>query len=328
MSSLRSRLSSLRDYITPINNTSNFSSTGEISPSEFVLACDYLISRFPTWYWGPCPENLKKGFLPSDKQFLMTKHVPSHVRANEYLSNGSEDINLDFEEEEEINDEDDDSNDGWTKTRSVIKKKTNDTKEEDVANSATGPLTKSNSIDDIDDFLENDDEDNADFDNIEDDDFDDLEYISDSKQTLRRYDIYITYSTSYRVPKLYLVGYNSNGIPLTPKQMMEDISGDYKDKTATIENLPVAYNTTSVMIHPCRHASVMKVFMKHSKSNKEKKEAELADKLKQLDLDSDPSSNTDEEETGIRVDQYLITFLKFMSSVIPGIEYDFTGDAL
>ena len=32
----------------------------------------------------------------------------------------------------------------------------------------------------------------------------------------------------------------------------------------------------------------------------------------------------DEEEVAIRVDQYLVVFLKFMASVTPGIEHDFT----
>ena len=31
-----------------------------------------------------------------------------------------------------------------------------------------------------------------------------------------------------------------------------------------------------------------------------------------------------EEEVAIRVDQYLVVFLKFMASVTPGIEHDFT----
>jgi len=32
----------------------------------------------------------------------------------------------------------------------------------------------------------------------------------------------------------------------------------------------------------------------------------------------------DEDEIAIRVDQYLVVFLKFMASVTPGIEHDFT----
>lgn len=38
--------------------------------------------------------------------------------------------------------------------------------------------------------------------------------------------------------------------------------------------------------------------------------------------------NIEPEAEGIRVDQYLVVFLKFVASVIPGIEYDYTMDAL
>lgn len=44
--------------------------------------------------------------------------------------------------------------------------------------------------------------------------------------------------------------------------MMEDIVGDYADKTVTLEDFPF-YNTGIKMasIHPCRHASVMKTLL-------------------------------------------------------------------
>ena len=35
-------------------------------------------------------------------------------------------------------------------------------------------------------------------------------------------------------------------------------------------------------------------------------------------------AGADEDEVAIRVDQYLVVFLKFMASVTPGIEHDFT----
>lgn len=34
--------------------------------------------------------------------------------------------------------------------------------------------------------------------------------------------------------------------------------------------------------------------------------------------------NDEEEQVAIRVDQYLVVFLKFIASVTPGIEHDFT----
>lgn len=269
---IRSKLSSLREYLTPINNSSNFNTTGEISPDEFVKAGDYLVYRFPTWEWSSAPEKLQKPYLPSDKQFLITKHVPSNQRAATYLG---VDSNVD-EPEEELED-------GWVKSHKIT-----NTEEED-------------NHDDIDQLLDE----TAEL-TMEDDEFEDL---SKDQSSLRRYDLYITYSTSYRVPKLYLVGFNSNGIPLLPEQMFEDISSDYRDKTATIETLPMSYNTTSVSIHPCKHASVMKVLMAHAKHK---------------------TTNIEEEgeDTGIRVDQYLIIFLKFIASVTPGIEYDYTMEVL
>lgn len=276
--SIRSKLSSLREYLTPINNESNFRKTGEISPEEFVKAGDYLTYKFPTWSWGTCPPNLQKKFLPSDKQFLVTRHVPSYQRVGTFMPE---------EEAEEAHDSESDSE--WVprpNTASVNAMKQQHQQE----------------CQDLDDLMEE---------NVEDclgeDEADEFTHIEANELTLRRYDLYIVYSTSYRVPKMYLVGFSADGIPLLPRQMYEDILGDYKDKTATIENLPVSHNTTAVSIHPCKHSSVMKVFMKHARAK---------------------ADGDDEEDEGIRVDQYLVIFLKFIASVTPGIEYDFTMDAL
>jgi ubiquitin-like-conjugating enzyme ATG3 len=41
-------------------------------------------------------------------------------------------------------------------------------------------------------------------------------------------------------------------------------------------------------------------------------------------LDDKDGQQHEEEDAAIRVDQYLIVFLKFMASVTPGIEHDFT----
>ncbi|KAI5961234.1 ATG3 [Candida pseudojiufengensis] len=296
---LRSKLSSLREYLTPINHNSNFLTTGEISPEEFIKAGDYLVYKFPTWSWSSCPKNLQKSFLPEDKQVLVTRHVPSNVRANKYFDNGEDEE----EDEEEPHDATDNSNDeeyGWIKS-----KKPKKTEKEDET-------TKE--INDIDELIDENAEENE-----FDEDFDDLDIKTNINTNLRKYDLYITYSTSYRVPKLYLVGFNSNGIPLLPNQMYEDINSDYKDKTVTIENLPVAHNTTSISIHPCKHSSVMKVLMKHQLKKKEKTIEDLSIN------DEEPNS---EEDQGIRPDHYLVIFLKFIASVTPGIEYDYTMDAL
>lgn len=281
----RSKVASLREYFTPINNNSNFSTTGEITPEEFVKAGDYLCYKFPTWEWGSAPDILKKDFLPPDKQYLVTRYVPSYQRALKYLGADTE---LDEDEEELDN--------GWIKSHKVP------VKSSEVAIGEIGGGDDA----EVDDLIDETAELNM----------DDFEDLSKTNDTTRKYDLYIGYSTSYRVPKLYLVGFTSNGIPLLPKQMFEDISSDYRDKTATIESLPFSLNTTAVLIHPCKHSSVMRVFMKHSQAQKKQLQDQDPDDIEHL-----------AEEQGLRVDQYLIIFLKFIASVIPGIEYDYTMEA-
>ncbi|KAG7195718.1 E2-like enzyme [Scheffersomyces spartinae] len=313
-SALRSKLSSLREYLTPINHSSNFATTGEISPEEFVAAGDYLVSKFPTWQWGKAPRALAKSFLPEDKQFLVTRKVPLYQRANDYLG-----VSLNTKGEGELDgDEDELDEDGWIKNIASVK--LDDSERLDKKSSTSTDIEEI--YEDIDDFADDTAEgDVNDNDNDNEEDEEDLEVIdTNSTIKLRKYDLYITYSTSYRVPKLYLVGFNANGIPLLPQQMFEDINNDYKDKTATIENLPVSHNTTSVSIHPCKHASVMKVLMKHSVKKAP------PPPLKQDDDEDDKDDKS--QDFGVRVDQYLIIFLKFIASVTPGIEYDYTMDAL
>lgn len=317
---IRSKLSSLREYLTPIDNKSNFSKTGEISPDEFVKAGDYLVYKFPTWEWSSAPPKLTKDFLPKDKQFLVTKHVPSYQRAHSYL--GVNDANLD-EDEEELED-------GWIKSHRI---NTDDDNNNAQLEGNHHDKQQEEEIDElIDDTNDLELEDNQDLD----EGFEDL-IESNENNNLRKYDLFITYSTSYRVPKLYLVGFNSNGIPLLPKQMFEDIASDYRDKTATIENLPVSFNTTSVSIHPCKHSSVMKVLMQHAIEAKKRRQNNHDDndndKIYKDDYDDDDDNNNDngesqQESAGIRVDQYLIIFLKFIASVTPGIEYDYTMEVL
>lgn len=290
---IRSKISSLREYLAPINNELNFLTTGEISPEEFVKAGDYLVAKFPTWKWGTSPEKLAKKFLPLEKQFLTTRHVPSYQRVSAYLPEAE----LDSDSER-------DSGEGYSDSEWVPRPN------KAPAGALKQQHQQQDCQQDLDDLMEENIEDA-----IGDDELDEFTQIEPNQLNLRKYDLYISYSTSYRVPKMYLVGFNANGIPLLPHQMYEDISGDYKDKTATIENLPMSYNTTSVLIHPCKHSSVMKVFMKHARAK-----AALEDDFEKLELLDDSQ--------GIRVDQYLVIFLKFIASVTPGIEYDFTMDAL
>lgn len=143
---------------------------------------------------------------------------------------------------------------------------------------------------------------------------------------------------------MYLSGYGSTSVPLKPQEMMEDIVGDYKDKTVTIEDFPFfdhALKTASV--HPCKHASVMKVLLDRADAALKLRLAKLkagktigkvdtgmeglVDDTRLLKLteqaknkeDSDAKDDWEvlseggDDEVAIRVDQYLVVFLKFMA---------------
>lgn len=359
---LRSTFSSLREYLTPITHKSTFATTGEITPDEFVEAGNYLVYRFPTWQWSPAEASKAKDFLPAEKQFLVTRHVPCYVRAADYEYNDEEDDDdgkdgsgitegsgkLKVSGAEVLSKEQDAlDHEGWAAPRSASSRPTPkvppvDDDADDIDERSIKEVSEDEDIDDIDDFI--------------DENAEDVEFVDNkvSRKTpegskKRSYDLYITYSTSYRVPKMYLVGFDSNSVPLTPEQMFEDIASDYRHKTVTIEKAPFLNNTTAVSIHPCKHATVMKVLMKRAaasaRERSHSKDTEkMMKKISHLGLkdhegdDSHAAEDGDdwedlkgessEGDEGIRVDQYLVVFLKFISSVIPGIEHDYTMEAL
>ena len=55
----------------------------------------------------------------------------------------------------------------------------------------------------------------------------------------RKYDIYITYYEYERVPRMWFEGYKGvDMVPLTYKEMLEDVMTDYAEKTVTYEPHP------------------------------------------------------------------------------------------
>jgi ubiquitin-like-conjugating enzyme ATG3 len=127
----------------------------------------------------------------------------------------------------------------------------------------------------------------------------------------RTYDLYITYDKYYQTPRLWLAGYDESGSPLPPTRIFDDISREHAHKTVTIESHP-HLEMPMASIHPCRHAHVMKRIIAFTEAHK-RQENQRAD-----------ATTTAEEDVVIRVDQYLIVFLKFMSTVLPTIDYDYT----
>jgi len=133
----------------------------------------------------------------------------------------------------------------------------------------------------------------------------------------RRYDITICYDNFYRTPRVFLFGYNERSQPLSQDEMMEDISVDHANKTVTMERHPHTGTDGWASIHPCRHASVMKKICDRLLIKNPDDSATVEKKT-----NSKPTSQPSEY---LDVRLYLLLFLKFVSSVIPTIEYDFTG---
>jgi ubiquitin-like-conjugating enzyme ATG3 len=91
---LRSIVNTLRDTYYPASRNTNFREEGKITPEEFITAGDYLVYKFPSWSWSAASSPSKKvSYLPENKQFLVTRGVPSHRRLGNQGSAGAAEIN-------------------------------------------------------------------------------------------------------------------------------------------------------------------------------------------------------------------------------------------
>ncbi|KAL1974567.1 hypothetical protein VTN31DRAFT_4771 [Thermomyces dupontii] len=354
--------STWRDWVTPVSRTSTFRETGKITPEEFVRAGDYLVYKFPSWQWADASTPAQRvPYLPPGKQYLVTRGVPCHRRLNDDFAGAQEDVIVQDMLRDGASGSGDAEDDGWLQTGGG----------REFADSQEAKRKDVRTVDEAGNVGERE-EDDDEIPDMEDDDDDEEAIIRDpsgksnTTAPVRTYNLYITYANYYRTPRLYLSGYQS-GEPLPPHLMMEDIVGDYKDKTVTLEDFPW-FDTSVPMatVHPCQHASVMKTLLdradaalklrrqklREARSKEETTRIKadsglegLVDDTKALSLGGAASqgggNNTtadewevlqhdqdteedDENAPAIRVDQYLVVFLKFIASVTPGIEHDFT----
>ncbi|KAJ7077275.1 putative E2-like enzyme [Mycena belliarum] len=166
---------------------------------------------------------------------------------------------------------------------------------------------------------------------------------------VRTYDVMITYDKYYQTPRIWLIGYDEVGLPslpdytslnappqnrtpLTPPQIFQDISADHALKTVTIEAFPHSASLQAASVHPCKHASVMKKVIE--RMNTSRKSPSAKDKKKWFgrkvsgtgkDDKGKEDKGEEEEVEGMRVDFYLVVFLKFIASIVPTIEVDSTA---
>ena len=262
-------------YISPTLKQSKFYTEGILTPEEFILSGDYLVEKCPTWKWCSAKENLYNSALPKDKQYLVTT-VKSDSRAGDFLKNN---------EITEVQLEDD-----WVEENVKISNKEEQPKKEINLNdnlNLDNPMNlkaqnkiekKENEVKEIDDFeiIDND---------------------TDENTKMRTYDVSVTYDFYYCVPRMWLVGYDYKGRPLTANEMKEDVMPEYRNKTVTIEP-QTCTGIKNISVHPCRHSQLIKKMINDFQSSGRKMEIHMT----------------------------ILLFLKFLQSVVPTVQYDFTMD--
>lgn len=146
---------------------------------------------------------------------------------------------------------------------------------------------------------------------------------------------------------------SQNRNPLTGPQIFQDVSAEHAHKTVTIEPFPHSTSLRVASVHPCKHADVMKKVIERMNSTVIKTSASgsgvggapvspSGGKRRWLSRKFTGGSGKDgkkdgkegkegilkegeeEEEEGMRVDFYLVVFLKFIASIVPTIEVDST----
>ena len=279
-----------REKLMPQLRSSHFESMGILTAVEFVTAGDNLVGKYPAWQWGTTLDpNLRKVYLPTDKQFLVLRGAPCAHRVSDLNPEDWEDEwhAVDGEsakacgEGDDPESHEDDQDYKWARGE----------KEPAQGSSERAEGQEEKSEADLKNLLFDLEEDASIFGTFT--DFSQISVPPSFEQRPRKYDISIVYDNFYRVPKVFLFGYDESGSALSHQQMLRDVISDYVRKTVTIEPHPLL-QTHMLSVHPCKHGSAM---------------LRLIQAQKELGRQ-------------VTVDSYLFLFLKFIQSVVPTIEYD------
>jgi ubiquitin-like-conjugating enzyme ATG3 len=294
--SLFSGFHGFREFFTPHINDGSFMEKGWINAKEFVEAGDFLVYKCPTWRWSAGEPNKTRNYLPADKQYLVTKNVPCiqtcTIDDDKFPEREEGEWTI-FEQDQKLN----------KQIPMYIDDEIENNVNYQVRNMAmddTQALTMKNEyIGSEEDYRENEE-----LNLLQEEFYDTNEDMGVNNDIIltKSYDVYITWDKHYRTPRVWLFGYDKHRNPLTHKQMFEDVSPEHAHKTVTYEYHPHE-NYMVLSIHPCKHASVMKKLISNWNNHK---------------------LNENNNGEKLRVDQYLFLFLKFIGTIIPTVEYDYS----
>lgn len=288
-------INNLTEYFIPVLTESQFLEKGVMTPDEFVESGDMLSYSCRTWQWYASTGSSTRSYLPADKQFLLTKNVVQRKSSHFFSAETNEVIELD--ENTSV-----DAAATVDETASVEAEQTAECISKLIINAEVPDLddtffTSDSSVNEVQlkahSPIVNEAEpseyfpSNTNFLSTEDPE----KYILDT----RSYDLSITYDKFYRTPRIWINGYDHKGLPLAPEMILSEISSEHVNKTVTIEQHPYL-PIVCVSIHPCHHSTVMK---------------------RMIDTYSEVGKT-------IKVRDYMFLFLKFISSIIPNIDYDLT----
>ena len=279
--------------VKPTLKESKFYQEGILTPEEFIQAGDFLTQKCPTWKWMAAKENFYNKALPKDKQYLKTT-VPSYRRAEEYLNSNKT--------QEKVVEGDWVDADLENKPNKEIKKPVAiDLDVEEEKEKKKEVIVKQDDDDDDDFVIEGENE--LPKKEEKKDDFEIVDEENTKKEPnagvvkTRTYDVTVTYDFYYCVPRMWLMGYNENGNVLTDEEMKEDVMPEYRNKTCTIEP-QTCTGERNISVHPCRHSLLLKKMIQDFQNSGKKLEVHMS----------------------------ILLFLKFLQSVVPTVQYDFTMD--
>ncbi|KAG8847991.1 E2-like enzyme [Serendipita sp. 411] len=349
------------ERMASVSKESKFKETGKITPEEFVIAGDFLVYKFPLWSWQKGDAKPRE-HLPVDKQYLLLQGAPCPKRATALVYTDAEEdaeqmLNLgggNAQEDEWVQ-----THAKRAPPTSKLEQIEDIPDDEAVTADMQNMNLKAHEIpadDEIPDMEEDDLEDAMNSNIVASAKPAAVESGSNIQKT-RKYDAMITYDKLYQTPRLWLLGYDEDGTPLKPQQVFEDVSADHANKTVTIEPFPHSNTLTLASVHPCKHASVMMKVIERMNAGmiEEQRKAGAGSSSTSAQASSSsggtkkwlggalrrvtgggsgsstPSSaeksptTEGPEDDGMKVDWYLVVFLKFLSSIVPTIELDSTS---